>query len=441
VDDRAFRRRFFQQLTLEALEPDSPLYVPIYDDAEISADDPVALMQWTIEATVGASVQLFSGFRGSGKSTELRRLRRRLQAGGYTVLLVDVEDYLNLSSPIDVPDFLLAVAGAIGDEAVASAAVDDDPEQISYWNRFTSFLRSVQLAELAADTGVSPAKVGVKANLRDDPTFVAQLQQRMARHQGAFVEDVHDYVGDVVRQITKKNPATAGVVLLVDSIEHIRGVFANSEQVQRSIGNLFVVNASNLRLPGTHVVYTAPPWLRIRYANLETLYDTGGVTVLLSLKVHTAGTRAPYEPGLNILRAVVEQREAKWRALVSEEQLRRISLASGGHLRDLLRILMDVIRRASTVPTSDAVIDRALASARDQSLPVPNSDAVWLARIARSNTVELSEVARLSDLARFLDTHLLLCYRNGQEWYDLHPLVRDVILEQAQRVSDSGGHP
>jgi hypothetical protein len=322
---------------------------------------------------------------------------------------------------------------------VESGALKDDPEKVSYWRRFATFLSRIGLTEFSAEIGITSAKIAVKANLRGDPTFVAQLQQRMAGHLGAFVEDVRGYIRDVVKKIRGENPSTTGVVLLVDSIEHIRGVFSNADEVQRSLENLFAAHAPKLHLPDVHAVYTVPPWLKIRYGSLDALYEPGGVQVLPSLKVRAAGTRDPFEPGLRIMRTIVEQREAEWHQLLTEEQLRRLSLDSGGHLRDLLRLMMDVIRRTTSLPASDAVLDRALSSARDQSLPVPNDDAVWLARIASSNNVELDKLARLPDLARFLDTHLVLCYRNGREWYDLHPLIRDTILKQADRIAGTGG--
>jgi len=33
----------------------------------------------------------------------------------------------------------------------------------------------------------------------------------------------------------------------------------------------------------------------------------------------------------------------------------------------------------------------------------------------------------LSRLAGYFDTHLVLNYRNGQDWYDVHPLIRDSL--------------
>lgn len=42
-------------------------------------------------------------------------------------------------------------------------------------------------------------------------------------------------------------------------------------------------------------------------------------------------------------------------------------------------------------------------------------------------------------LARFFDTHLVLCYRNGDEWYDVHPLVSEQVCKQAAALDSSSG--
>lgn len=85
MDEATSRRDFFRGLRDVPLEPDDERYVPLYADIRIAVDDPVAMMQATIEWSVTPSVQLFSGFRGTGKSTELRRLRQRLREAGYVV--------------------------------------------------------------------------------------------------------------------------------------------------------------------------------------------------------------------------------------------------------------------------------------------------------------------------------------------------------------------
>ncbi len=440
MDDRTFRRDFFRHLTAFPLEPDDPRYVRVYDDARIAADDPVAEAEGTIEWSVDASVQLFSGFRGTGKSTELRRLRASLREAGYLVLLFDAEDYLNLSIAVDVPDFLLAVAGALGEAVVSEGYLTDDPATISYWDRFREFVGGIKLEELSAELAAGPAKVAVKANLRSDPGFTRTLQQRMAGHLGSFVADVRAYVHDIVQQLRAARPDARGIVVMVDSIEHIRGISANAEEVQESVESLFAVHASKLHLPGLHVIYTVPPWLTVLYPGLSSLYEPGGVQVLPSLKVCHRDNGAPFEPGVEILSGVVAARakaaQGDWTRLLSEDQLRRICLQSGGHLRDLLAIIGRVLLKArGALPTSDDVVERALADRRSEFLPIANDDALWLAQIAARHDVELPGVVRLPALARFLDTHLVLCYRNGDKWYDLHPLIRDAVLAQVARLA------
>src|SRR5688500_6447093 len=115
TEDLAFLRNFFRAVTDQPIEfkGDANRYVPLYDTPELAPHDPVKRLARPIEFALGQSVQLFSGFRGSGKSTELHRLRKHLsESGDYKVVLCDIEDYINLSQSVDIVDFLLAVAGA-----------------------------------------------------------------------------------------------------------------------------------------------------------------------------------------------------------------------------------------------------------------------------------------------------------------------------------------
>src|SRR5437016_3690857 len=117
-DDEEFLRRFFANVKDRPLDGrEDPFYVPLYEDPQLAPHDPVKLLARAIEWTPGKSVQLFSGFRGSGKSTELRRLRNHLSVATkkYRVVLCDIKDYLDLAEEIGITEFLVAVAGAFGE--------------------------------------------------------------------------------------------------------------------------------------------------------------------------------------------------------------------------------------------------------------------------------------------------------------------------------------
>ena len=121
------------------------------------------------------------------------------------------------------------------------------------------------------------------------------------------------------------------------------------------------------------------------------------------------------------------------RLLGSQQRLDQVSLSSGGHLRDFLRIIAEVIRRADQLPVTDATLASAINQIRSEFLPIADKDAQWLARIAETHEAALADKSQLGDFARFLDTHLALCYRNGGEWFDVHPLIRNEVIDQAQR--------
>ena len=84
TDDQQFLKGLYQKLQDRPLEPGDPLYQPVYDHP--GCDDPVKELARRINYADVESLSLFSGFRGSGKTTELFRLRKRLKDAGLTVL-------------------------------------------------------------------------------------------------------------------------------------------------------------------------------------------------------------------------------------------------------------------------------------------------------------------------------------------------------------------
>ena len=444
-DNRIFLKEFFQNLNLldQSLDPSDGRYVPLYEDPALADEDPVALLADAIEWT-SESVQLLSGYQGTGKSTELKRLKARLEQSGYLVFLCDVEDYLNLSTPIDVSDFLMVVAGMFGEAADEFLKAKGCNADGGFWEWIHDFLKQtkVEAVELSAALGTNGASVGIKANLKSSPAFKQRLQEHMAGHLGAFVSAVREFIEDRVKLLRQHYPEKE-IVLLLDSIEHIRGTLANAEDVHGSVEKLFSAHSEKLHLPGIHVIYTVPPYLKIRYPNVDALYEPGGLIVLPAFKLFEQDeNRTPIPANFDAMERVVGQR-GDWRRLLGNDRslLDRLIRNSGGHLRDLLRLLSQVLLRAKELPVPERIVDAAISQVRSTFLPIPNVDALWLAEIADSYQVDLEELAALPSLSRFFDTHLVLCYRNGEEWYDVHPLVREHVRAQAEQVLQRRAHP
>ena len=430
TEDRNFLRDFFRQVSDKPLDPTDTRYIPLYTP-ELADQDPVELLASAIEWTQTESVQLLSGFRGTGKSTELKRLKKRLEGDGYIVFLCDAEDYLNLSTPVDVTDFLLAIAGAFSDAIAQPEFLGADPSYESYWTRFESFLTKTKVELNTVSFGTGGANI--QANLKSDPTFKQRLQERLSGHLGVLVNDVRAFFQENVKSLKQQLGNDHEVVLLVDSLEHIRGTFVNALDVQSSVERLFATHADKLKLPYVHVVYTVPPYLKVRFGNLGSLYEPGGLLVLPAFKLHDKGG-TKVQAGFGAMERVVSAR-GDWRRLLGERALLdQLIQHSGGQLRDLLRLLAETMRRATNLPVSQNTVTSAIGQIRAEFLPIADEDALWLSEIAKVHDVALKNVERLPDLARFFDTHLALCYRNGDEWYDVHPLIQDHVRDQAERA-------
>ena len=125
------------------------------------------------------------------------------------------------------------------------------------------------------------------------------------------------------------------------------------------------------------------------------------------------------------------QRYAGWGDVLSRAQLRRVAASSGGDIRDFFRLLAAVLVKARNpammLPVPDVVLDDIENAMRREMLPIPDEHKDWLKRIAKSHEAELADMTGLATFAGFLDTRVVLNYRNGRDWYDVHPLLWAVI--------------
>jgi hypothetical protein len=450
TDDRNFRRDFFRALDTGPLDPATDArYLPLYEPES----DVILRLKETINFAHGRSAQLLSGYRGAGKSTELRRLRQLLQAEGedYAVLLIDVEDYLDLHMPIDITEFLLALCGAVGEKLQEGEFLKGSPLKASLGQRFWNFLNSeVQLKEfsLTAKAGVKAegAEVGLdasaKVELKTNPLFRQKIQAALANSLGQFTTEVRGFFAECALAVDKHHKG-AGLVILVDSIEHARGTNETEAKVHEALERLFADHDDKLKLPGVHLVYTVPPWLRIRRPNIGAPYSGAGLHTLPAQKVRTYAPGdlegKPFAPGLKRLTELVAKRGDWQRLLGNKAALEELILATGGHLRDLIRLLQTVAVETTTLPATTKTLAAAQERLRAQFTPIPLDDVRWLAEIARSHEADLQNLDKVGTLARYFDSHLVLCYQNGAEWYDVHPIVRSLVLEQAARLKPADG--
>ncbi|MCK5878025.1 MAG: hypothetical protein KAG43_10345 [Candidatus Marithrix sp.] len=413
---------FFKNLKDQPLEPDNPFYVN-YLEENPNAPDPIKELQNNIilNDDTNYSVGLISGQRGNGKSTELYRLQNLLEQDDYVVLFCDMQNYMNLHFPVEITDFLISIMLALT-EAVKSK-YGKDFKYRSYTERLKDiFTRTqIQLGDIDfTGDGDTPFKLA----LRQDPTIKKRLQTNLRGHVTYVVQQAHEFSQDIVKFIRQYDDKE--IVLLVDSVEQIRGVGGNAKEVHESIRDLFSNHSDKLCLQNFHIIYTVPPYLPA-LSSVRSL----DATIMRSIdNIHVFQRDNTIDPkGVAIMRDIIQRRFPNWQQIFSEEQLRDMILATGGDLRDFFRLIRAVLVKIdiNLLPVKDNIIISAKNDLRRSMLPIPKDDMEWLRRISESKQSELQTIDDLPRLARFFDNNLVQNYRNGDDWYDIHPLLKDVI--------------
>lgn len=347
-----------------------------------------------------------------------------------------MRDYMNLTTAVEIGDFLIAMLGAWSEAIEQEHGLRCGKD--GYWQRALNLLAGdIRLTELKAEAGASDAKLALGLALKQDPSFRKRLQEGLRGHVARLVQDAQEFVSETVEMLRDfhRDPDKK-IVLMVDSVEQIRGTGADAEQVHRSVETLFAGNAEWLRFDLLHLVYTIPPYLPPLSPGLGA--RLGGGTVCNLPSVHVRLRDGGEDPaGLEVMQQMVEKRIGDWRDLFTPEQLHRATLDTGGDLRNFMLLLRNALIKTSHgdgLPVSDEALLRVADELRRDMLPIAADDADWLRSIHRSKRPELPSTAELPRLARFFDTTLVLNYRNGEDWYDIHPLLQAVLAPPDDRA-------
>ena len=418
--------KLYNALADRVLEPGDPVYVAQVNCQGNGNGDVVEAIATEIKWQQGGGVCLFTGQRGTGKSTELKRLKKRLEDLGAVAFYADLSEFLLLTKEVEISDFLVSVAGAMSEQV--EQLYGGSPGNRSYWDRLSDFLQTkVEIKEFSAKL----PGVDIKAALKNDPDFKRRVQEAARGHVAQLVRDAHGFLAEAVNYVRQcSGDANKKVVLLVDSVERIRGVGNEAMAVYESVRNLFFGHAEHLRVPLLHIVYTIPPYLSVLAAGAGTLMGGAATRRLVSTHIFKDRCREADPDGLKVLRLVIAKRYADWEKILSTEALDKLVMSSGGDLRELFRLIrlcLPDVRDDSQLPLTVAAVKPAENAARNEMLPIPADHLGWLQRITRTHDTCLEKDVDLPTLAHFLDNRLVLNYRNGSDWYDVHPLLRDVV--------------
>jgi KAP family P-loop domain len=428
-DNKAHVKKLFKSLDfLTPIDYAVPAERAKYIPGLHGGTDAVANLQENIELLEGQGVFLFTGQSGTGKSSELKRLKNELQNNAnYKVFYLDLEDWLNLSEAIDIHTFLLAVVSAWTLEVGGAQATDR-----SYINRlFDLFVNTeVSVSGASATADIGAIKSTLSTTFKNKETLSRAMEAAGRSYKESMIQQIHSYVADLAHRLSGQD---GKCVLLIDSLEKIRSTAANAELVYTSIQNLFTLNVNALKLPLTHVVYSISPV--VLEQNKQLPVNLGGALAVYLPSVHIYKNREgdSDEDCINKIFQLLTARHAQWRNSFDEIQVKEVIKATGGDLRDFLRVLQAALSSRQD-KTGVRVDSAALSSALEQvrpTLDITEEDMAWLYKLHQTKTSALGGAYGFMQLAKYLGTKHVLYYRNGETWYDSNPQIVEAIEKRS----------
>lgn len=437
--DTTLRRHYYNRCKpAEALEPGDPRYVDLDSmgtpEARVRGVNWVEKLAEQIELSDEPVCQLFTGLPGSGKSTELKRLAARLQEPGGANLfpvVLSAEEVFDLANTLDIPDIIIAILQGV--EAALLQAEGKEPVtamQEGYLRRLWTWLSKTDI-ELNKVEFAVPDAGKLALELKTRPSLRQRVRATLGAYLSRFLAEARDELQ--VMQGRAVALGKAGIIVIFDSLEKLRGISSNWEEVLTSAERIFTGGAPYLKLP-VHVLYTIPPALISRKRFEQVLF-------IPMIKLRTRD-RKPFAPGFRAARELITHRVPMetltgiFGPAALEQRIERLIDWSGGYPRELVRLLQSAVAVAQW-PVPEGDFQRILNEVGDQYRKLVPADAFpWLARVAseRYLTLQSDTHHRAADL--MISSNAVLRYLNDKDWFDLHPAVREIpgVAEEIRKL-------
>jgi hypothetical protein len=392
---------------------------------------------------------LFTGHIGCGKSTELLRLKLELEQEGFHVVYFESSEDLEMAD-VDIGDVMLAIARRVSQSL--DKIVLEEPNRLKELLQgavkvLNSEVTGVKfkipgakiLGDSVGDVGITSDKdkfslylgIGeITTKAKSDATLREKLNQYLGPQKTQLLEAINQELLEPaiakLKQLGKK-----GLVVIVDNLDRIDNRQKGWGRPQQEY--LFVDQGECLTKLRCHLVYTMPLALKFSndYGNLTQRFSEDPKVLPMVPVQLTDGSQC--EAGMALLRQMVLARafpdldednrlDKSTEIFDSPQTLDRLCYVSGGHVRDLLRLLNTWIKKGRQLPLSRETLEDVIRSRRNE-MTMPISDEEWeLLRQVRHR----KKVSDDQGYQKLIRSRLVFEYRDkGESWFDINPILAE----------------
>jgi hypothetical protein len=354
----------------------------------------------------------FSGHRGCGKSTELLHLMANpgIQKKYWPVnfSIREEADIIDM----DFRDILLAIGGRMfRDYRKAGGRLPDQLlKELNGWRgKVEEEVKTIHSgrADFELGAGLDAFFAGTGLKMRLEPATRAELRQVFDKNITGLIA----VINNIATAIYSKEHRIP--LILIDdldkpNLEEARAIFHDRREIMMQ--------------PNCAIIYTVSSAL-FYTKEFEAIRDQAIFLPNIKLHPHTE-PEVPDRDGYLTLRQFVNVRMTP--NLIDSQALEQAISYSGGVFREMARIMRTAIgraRRRKSARVENVDVEWASTEIRNEYRRIlDEADIELLKRVHQQNHLEYDE--RLRPLLQLL---AILEYRNGENWCDIHPVLRKLI--------------
>ena len=412
----------------EPLLPGDPVYV---DCREVRGNEDIIVLGQKIRRSRRMTCQLYAGHRGTGKSTELLRLKQYLENQKFFVVYfaadredVDAED-------TQYTDILLACTRHLLEDLKDYSKPDPLLNWLGErWQQLKELAQTeVTFEGLTVEAQISQFSK-ITANLRAVPSLRQKIRSLVNPQTVTLIDVLNQFIAEAKKQLP---PERNKLALIVDNLDRIVPVIQDSDRTNHE--EIFLDRSEQLKALDCHVIYTVPISMVYsnRAADLREIYSNP--QILPAIMVQTPAGEI-YQDGFDKIKEVIARRVGQYaptRSLETDifdrpDTLEKLCLMSGGHVRNLLLLVQAAIDHIEKLPISGDAVQRSITDARDTYRRTVDDDQ-WdlLAEVSVSKQIRNADRYRVLLLNRcLLEYRYFDAVKEKQRWYDVHPLIREI---------------
>lgn len=381
------------------------------------------LEQTVLDCNDYSNQLIFAGHRGCGKSTLLTEFAGWIENAYFTVFF-SISDLIE-TSDINHINILFAIAVQIMAKA-EEEKIDIDAEKKAAF--FNWFKEKTQVEEyrigVEAEAGFDLFGL-IKSKLKTDATMREEIKTKFSRNSRDLINTLN-LIATEIKLACKQE-----IVMIIDDIDKLD---------LSKIEEIFKKNVKALLEPNFIVIYTIPI-ATIRDGVLKKHIEdetNNRIFVMPVLKIYIKGDshkqNSPFIPAtMDKLREILHRRIDD--DLLDEDVAIQICLASGGVIRELIRIAQECCRlmllqlrqkqrkqeSIEGLRIDMTIVNQALDTLRnDMAITLSQTDRKIL---KQTYTNYRPDDPKQQDFLDLLHNIYTIEYRNTETWYDLHPLM------------------